>query len=205
MSIYYDKYDLNTYYGAPYFQAHIPADYPLHLVLQKSRAFRRLPPRLRELSVLAKRWVQHIDPIANDEQDQWYDDDGYELNPGTGRRLTDEEIDAEWDMLESRWGKPNVKIEDIPLPAGGFADPDTWEEPPKEEPVGVFMWGRFWPDPEDCLPTKAQLLNDIASRGREATADEYGIPIDQLPDCPERDAWEAAMSANEAGAGMGDC
>lgn len=191
MTIYYSKCELNTYRGAPYFEAHIPADYPLMIILQKCRAFRRLPPRLRELCALTKRWVKRTDlfPDANTPAaiDQYYDNEGYELNPNTGKRLTDEEIDADWDGLEARWGKPDVEVEDIPLPPGGFADPDTWEpEPEEEEPVGVFLWGRFWPDPEDCLPTEAQLLSDIASHGRKRTAEEYGIPIEELPDSPKR-------------------
>jgi len=107
MSAHYSKCGLNTYYATPYFQAHIPADYPLSLVLQKSRAFRRLPPRLRELSELAKKWARrHYPPTIGVDDKQWYDDDGYELNPNTGQRLTDKEIDAEWDMLESRRGNP---------------------------------------------------------------------------------------------------
>ena len=50
MSAHFDKYGLNTYYAMPYFHAHIPANYPLSVILQKCRAFRRLPPNLRKLS-----------------------------------------------------------------------------------------------------------------------------------------------------------
>jgi len=166
MSAHYSKFDLNTYYGSDYFQAHVPADYPLHEVLEKSRAFRRLPPRLRELSALAKKWDHRVHPITNDEQDQWYDDEGYELNPDTGKRLTDDEIDDEWE----RWDIPDIEIEDIPLPAGGFADPDTWE--PAKPPPDLG-------DREGL--TEDQILSDIATRGggtrgREDVAEEYGVP-----------------------------
>jgi hypothetical protein len=54
MSAHFSKFGLNTYNATPYFRAHVPAGYPLGDVLVKGRAFRRLPPRLRELSGLAK-------------------------------------------------------------------------------------------------------------------------------------------------------
>jgi hypothetical protein len=172
MSAHFSKFGLNTYYGSPYFQAHIPEDYPLSLVLQKSRAFRRLPPHLRELSAQAKKWAQRTYPGADvGGIDRWYDTDGYELDPDTGRRMTDEEIDAEW----VRWPEPEIVVKDIPLPPGGFADPDTWEEQPPKPPE---------PDPDD-VPTEAQILRDIATRsggprGWKDVAEEYGVPLDWL-------------------------
>jgi hypothetical protein len=165
MSMHFDKCGLNTYYAMPYFQAHIPAGYPLSLVLQKCRAFRRLPPNIRKLSALAKQWAIRAYGHTLGDIDRWYDDDGYELNPDTGKRLTDEEIDAEWE----RWPAPNIQVEDIPIPPGGFADPDTWEEPERE------------PDLVDRSElTEAGVLRDIKSRGREAAAEEYGVPTEWL-------------------------
>jgi hypothetical protein len=168
MSAHFDKYGLNTYYATDYFHAHIPADYPLSRVLQKSRAFRRLPPRLRELSALAKRWAYQVRPFPAviGGIERWYDDDGYELNPATGQRLTDEEIDAQW-----REPNPELAafvVEDIPLPAGGFADPDTWEPTPVPEEIDIVDRGL----------TMDGVLSDIASRGRERTAAEYAAPAD---------------------------
>src|SRR5262245_25135043 len=96
MSIYYDQFSLYTYGHTPYFHAHIPPDYPLNRVLQNCRAFRRLPPRLRELSTLAKRWATRVCPVTVEANSDWYDDDGYELEPGSGRRLTEKEIDDQW-------------------------------------------------------------------------------------------------------------
>ncbi len=170
MSVYYSKYDLNTYRVTPYFDAHIPADYPLARVLQKSRAFRRLPARLRELSALAKQWARRSYPDLADMSgiDRWYDDDGYELDPETGHRLTDEEIDQDW----IRWSDDELAafvVEDIPLPAGGFANPDTWEEPAPVEEIDLV-------DRISEGLTESQVLSDIASRGRERTAAEYGVP-----------------------------
>src|SRR5437762_5231118 len=101
MSAHFSKWSLNTYSWTPYFEAHIPANYPVSLVMQKCRAHRRLPPRLRELSALAKQWAQRVHPPnKNEGMDQWYDDEGRELNPYTGKRLTDKEIDADWDALD---------------------------------------------------------------------------------------------------------
>jgi len=165
MSIYYDKFGLNTYYGTPYFQAQLPQGYPLGFVLQKCRAFRRLPPNLRKLSALAKRWENRKwpkSPIDTWSIERWYDADGYELDPDTGRRLTDAEIDAGWGSPATEFAE--FATQDIPIPPGGFPDPDTWEEPVKKE---VF-------DPEDC-PSLAQLASDVMSRGVKATAEEYGI------------------------------
>src|SRR5262245_53525282 len=162
MSIYYDKFGLNTYWNTPYFRAHIPADYPINGVLLRSRAFRRLPPRLRELSGLAKQWrTRKWGGIPNVEE--WYDDEGYELNPVTGVRLTDEEIDEQWE----RWGDCGLgdfKVEDIPLPPGGFADPDTWEPEPEPE------------EPEEIEIHEEQVLADIKSRGQARAIEEYGRP-----------------------------
>ena len=45
----------------------------------------------------------------------WYDEEGYELNPGTGKRLTDEEIDADWEQ----WGAPDIEVEAFPCQRAG--------------------------------------------------------------------------------------
>jgi hypothetical protein len=171
MSAHYDKCGLNTYRAGPYFQAHIPPDYPLGKVMMKCRAFRRLPPRLRELSELSKRWTQRVYPPSPFEGiEKWYDEEGYELNPSTGERLTDEEIDAEWDRYHPNLGLDDFTVEDIPLPDGGFADPDTWEEPlaPTE------------PNLDDETITKEQLLKDIRGYGREYVAKDAGVPAGLL-------------------------
>jgi hypothetical protein len=176
MSVYFSRFGLNTYYGTPYFQSQIPDGYPLSLVLQKCRAFRRLPKHLKELSVLAKYWAELHTPeddlpaSMKNDIGRWYDSDGNELDPDTGRKLTDEEIDAQWTPDPTL---DTFTVSDIPIPDGGFADPEVWEP---EETVEES-------EPED-RPTREQLLNDIFTRGREATADEYGIPIDQLPSDP---------------------
>jgi hypothetical protein len=122
------------------------------------------------LSGLAKRWAVRTYAPPNDFGgiNRWYDDEGYELEPGSGRRLTDEEIDAQW----VRWQDDELdkfKAQDIPIPAGGFADPDTWEPPPPEEET-VDRSGM----------TEEDILNDIESHGRDATAQEYGVPKEWL-------------------------
>lgn len=161
MTVHYSAYGLNTNCGSTYFQSQIPEDYPLHPTLQKCRAFRRLPLNLKELGLLANRWVARHDPDRRGNIDQWYDSDGYELNPNTGERLTDAEIDADW----QRWPVPDIEVRDIPRPPGGFADPDTWQEPHVEQPDLVDRSGL----------TETQILSDIQSRGRAATADAYGV------------------------------
>jgi hypothetical protein len=168
MSIYYSKHLLNSYWSTPYFQAHIPADYPVGITLQKCRAFRHLPPNLKQLATLARQWSLRVNGEV-DGIDRWYDEDGYELNPDTGKRLSDKEIDAQWDGLDY----PDFMVVDIPVPPGGFADPDTWEPEAEEEDVDTV---------DRSGMTEAQLLGDITSRGREATAREYGVPVDWLSD-----------------------
>lgn len=174
MSAHYSKFDLNTYKGTEYFIAHTPEDYPLELVLQKSRAFRRLPPHLRELAGLAKRWAKRKYPqysAGTPDIEYWYDDEGYELNLATEARLTDEEIDAMW-RDDPALEKFDVK--DIPVPNGGFADPDTWEKPVKETE----------PEEEEEL-TESDLLRDIKSYGREYVAEDYSNLV------PEEEAMSA--------------
>ncbi len=162
MSIYYSKWGLGTYYVTPYFQACLPKGYPLGRVLQSARAFHRLPPNLRQLSALAKRWAQrkYGHPAGILGMEDYYDKEGHELDPGTGRRLTDQENDALWTSPRP----PAGKVQDVPIPAGGFPDPDTWEEPPAA------------PEEEDRdSPTPEQVLSDVKSRGREMTAAAYGL------------------------------
>ena len=158
----YSKFALNTWQGTPYFQAFVPPAYPLHLVLQKARAFRRLPPNLRALAVNSRKWAEaHWGP--DPDIARWYDAQRYELDPETGRRLTDVEIDSWWDAHPD----PAVaafQTRDIPVPAGGFPDPDTWEPPPTiEVPVD--------------RPTPEQILNDVATAGIARTEQEYGINL----------------------------
>lgn len=173
MSEHYSKFDLNTSKNTPYFHAHLPSDYPLESTLVKCRAFRRLPPNLRKLCLLSKKWQEKNQPPGITEEghwgsiEQWYDEAGYELNPYTGNRLTDEEIDAQW--------PPNpkldkFKVEDISVPEGGFADPDTWQEPERDDG-----------SEEDLdAPTEESLLRDIESHGREYVAKYYGVSPQEL-------------------------
>lgn len=166
MSAYYSKFQLNTYRGTPYFESQVPSDYPLNLVLQKCKAFRRLPPNLQAVSGLAKgwaiqNWADQQRPAGMVGIEDYYDGDGYELDPDTRRRLTDVEVDAGWG--------PNYIVDafttyDVLVPEGGFADPMTWEEP--SSPT-VY-------DGEPPITTE-QLRSDVASRGVEATAAAYGM------------------------------
>lgn len=173
MSAHYSKWSLNTYSGTPYFRAHMPRNYPLELTLQKCRAYRRLPKRLQELCELSKRWAWRVYPHHGIGRiTDWYDDDGYELNPSTGQRLTDEQIDADWPEPDERLR--NLKVKDIPRPKGGFPDPDTWEEPKREEePKEVD---------EGDMMTEEQLVKDIKSHGREYVLDYYSIAEDEVKD-----------------------
>ncbi len=166
MSLHYSKFSLNTWCGTPYFLAQLPTDYPLGKVLLKCRAFRRLPPNLRELAAAAKQWAVARNPDALDYVGTWYDNAGYELDPDTGRRLTDAEIDAQWSDDPAL---AKFRVTDLPKPPGGFPDPETWEPPARDEE-------------EKERPTRGQLLRDVAARGREATAEEYDLPLDQVPE-----------------------
>lgn len=169
MSAHYSKYLLNTYSTTPYFQAQVPRGYPLDRVLVKCRAFRRLPPNLRKLSALARRWAVQASPDVPggiDGINRWYDDEGNELNPVSGQPLTDEEIDAQW----SDDTDLDFQVVDIPEPPGGFADPDTWQPSEEVEPAASA--------PGDLTPE--MILGDIESRGPEATAMAYGVPREAL-------------------------
>lgn len=167
MSVYYSKFDLNAYAKTPYFRAHVPEDYRINLVLRKARAFRRLPPRLRKLAALSKRWATRAWGDTGGgypDIEDWYDDEGYELKAGAGERLTDEEIDSQWREDASL---DDSELEDIPEPPGGFAGPDEWEPgSAKEEDVMVDREGT----------TEEDILRSAASHGRERTAREYGVP-----------------------------
>lgn len=163
MSAYYSKFLLNTYAMTPYFQAHMPESYQLYKVLRKSRTFHNLPPKLRELSALAKQWaIRHYGPPAGAiDIEMWYDAEGFEINPDTGIRLTADEIASEW--------KPEPELDDFVVvdleePAGGFADPTTWKEKVEE------------PEDEDYHPSPAQVLSDLESHGSKAVATTYGLP-----------------------------
>jgi len=169
MSAHYSIWSLNSYHATPYFESHLPPGYPTGQVLQKCRAFRRLPPNLRQLAANAKRWANRVLPGNWQGIAEWYDEQGYELNPTTGQRLTDAEIDAEWDTMAL--GLDNFQVKDIPLPAGGFPDPDTWEAPAEEEEED---------EDRDKGPDEAQLLRDILSHGQEYTARYYGVSLDGI-------------------------
>ncbi len=171
MSIYYSRFALNTCAGSEYFQAHLPKNYPLYPILRKSRAFRRLPPTLRELAANAARWeaLQHPEHARGTPGiEDWYNLNGEEVDPDTGRPLTDAEIDAQWG------GKPDpdladVEVKDVPRPKGGFPDPTSWKPPRKVDDA-----------PEADAPSRKQLIHDVAVRGIEATAETWGVPEEQL-------------------------
>ena len=155
MSAHFSKFLLNSFAATAYFQAHCPSAYPVSRVLIESRAFRNLPPRLRELARLSKAWLrrQAGAEVFLEEASQWYDAEGDELDPDTGRRLSVPEILAEWG--EESDTLPPVSA-DIPLPPGGFADPLVWElAPVKDVPELVAR----------AALAVAQILSDIASRG----------------------------------------
>ena len=172
MSVHFSRYNLNTYSPNPFFSANMPKDYPIGTVCVKSRAFRRLPKNVKKLAALAKQYSMRTNPQYQEDIGRWYDDEGYELNPDTRDRLTDEEIDDSWRGVdETELAK--IKVEDIPEPSGGFPDPDTWEEPAPPPSLEEDE------DKNDGRPTHAQLLKDIGSHGVEYTAKYYGIPADQ--------------------------
>lgn len=166
MSIYYLDADLNTYRSTPYFQSQCYTSYPLTEVMQSARAFRRLPPNLRKLCALAKRWAVRNYGHTPGDIDRYYDAEGYELDLNTGVRLTDEQIDSGWGGA-----RPNTIEVDITEPPGGFMDPDKWEEVQPSPDVD---------DREDDGITKKQLLKDIRGYGREYVATDYGIPSDRI-------------------------
>lgn len=162
MSAHFSRYNLNTYCHSPYFRACLPAGYPTGAAMIAARRHRALPPNLRELSSLAKRYeLRAHGEDAYKFMGDAYDDDGYELAIGTSRRLTRKEINDEWDALLTEDVDPPP---DVPVPEGGFPDPDAWE-PPAPEPDG--------PDPD--APTEADLIRDIQGYGRDRVASEYDI------------------------------
>lgn len=167
MSVHYSKCQLNTYSGTPYFAAHCPADYPIGLICQKVQRFRALPPNVQQLAARAKAWATRQRPGAVRDAEGLYDEAGYELDPATGQRLTDEEVAAMWAGSEP----PDVEVRDIPVPAGGFPDPATWEPPTEADDDD---------DDDSTGPTEAQLLSDIAGHGRAHVARDYGVSSEQL-------------------------
>jgi hypothetical protein len=173
MSGHYSKFNLNTYLGTPYFQAHCPKDYPVDRVLLACRIYHNLPENLQKLASLSKHWeMRHRDQDSIAEIDKWYDDEGYELNPSTGERMTEDAIEESWaGCYNPPPDEGQYRTMDITIPPEGFADPNTWE-PEEKEPDLV--------DREDL--TEAQILSDIASRGFKATAKEYGVPDKWLPE-----------------------
>ena len=170
----YSKYKLNTYSTTPYFEAHVPEDYPLSDVMLASRRFHDLPPRLRELSALAKRWAVRNYPYPAGIQgiEEYYDDQGYELDTRTGERMSDAVLNEEWGKVLD---KVKRNVVDIPLPPGGFADPDTWDRPPEPEEED--------PDADQGI-TEKQLLEDIRLNGRERVVKEHGIHPDVSASTP---------------------
>lgn len=164
MSAHYSRFGLNTFCGTPYFRACIPSGYPTNQVLQKCRAFRRLPKNLKELAAHAKRWAERNQPEVVKEMERWYDSAGNELNPSTGQKLTNEEIDSDWNPA---WDDPKFVIKDIPVPDGGFPDPNTWQPVQSDEDK--------LDDIDQDAPTKESIKRDIASHGLEYTSRYYGV------------------------------
>ena len=159
MSQHFSKFALNTYFSTPYFQSQLPEGYPLSAVLRKCMAFWWLPPNLRHLAENAKRWAR-VNGAVPEGVDLWYDDDGYELDPDTGRRLTDAEVVAQWVPDPAL---AHFTVRDIPAPT---ADPDGWAAPTVDYGVDA--------------PTDEQLRRDVAMRGAEAVSEEYNIPVERL-------------------------
>ena len=169
MSAHFSKFGLNTYTATPYFQAQIPEGFDIGNVLIAARAYRNLPPNIKTLAGKAKQWAKRVyaDHSFITEIDRWYDEEGNELDPDSGEILTNEQIEESWKGLVSPGTK--FKIKDIPIPKGGFADPDTWEQEPEEEEESAPYEG----------PTEDKLVQDIGSHGREYTARYYGIPPEE--------------------------
>ena len=186
VSAHFSKYLLNSFAATAYFEAHCPPDYPVSRVLIASRAFRNLSPRLRELALLSNVWLQRQPGGADvmEEMSRWYDAEGYELDPGSGRRLSIPVILADWGEVGNTL--PSAVSEDIPLPLGGFADPLVWEPPPvADDPELVDRTGFM----------VERLLSDIASRGRRRTAEEYGVPPGWLHVvCEDKDLAEMILN-----------
>lgn len=166
MSVHYSKCQLNTFWGTAYFAAHCPADYPIGLICQKVQRFRALPPNVQQLAARAKVWAARQRPGAVRAAEGLYDAEGYELDSLTGKRLTNEEVAAMWAGSEP----PDVEVRDIPVPASGFPDPNTWEPPTETDDE----------DQDSGRPTESQLLGDIAGHGRARVARDYGVPVEQL-------------------------
>lgn len=181
MSIHFSKFGLNTYQGTPYFRAYIPNDYPTSLVLQKSRSFRRLPPNLRELAEKSKEWFVRSGRELPVGIEEWYDDEGNELDPSDGHVLTDEEIDAQWPDDEAL---SKMKVKDIPVPDGGFHDPKSWE-PEKAEEKSDDRAQKYYTE-------------QIKKHGRQRVAHDAGISPEQLEGIEsDEDLVKAIVGARE--------
>jgi hypothetical protein len=168
MTAHYSRFLLNTYSGTPYFASQMPKGYPLDFILQQARSFRRLPPNLRELANRAGDWAVRHDAIPYDIEN-YYDGDGNELDPRDGHKMTDKEIDADWQRLGYR--VTTGRLIDIPIPPGGFADPKTWEPPPRPR-VEV----------KRDIPLNEEILRrEMKERGREWVIRTYGLTEDEIP------------------------
>lgn len=175
MSAYYSKFSLNSYAGTPYFQAHVPEGFPVYLLLQKARAFRRLPPNLKTLARNSRRWAELHDAVPGSIA-EWYDAQGYELDPNDGHRLTDAEIDAQW---EPDPGLDAVMVTDIPMPPRGFAAPDEWELPEAPVEAGFshreLSFSGMWL-PLGSRPSRRPTAStSVATRSRQAPLECPGI------------------------------
>lgn len=186
MSIYYSKFGLNTYWGAKFWTENLPEGYSLSLVMQKCQSFNNLPKNLKKLATLTKQWCAKNAPMYLDLMSEAYDDEGYELNLQTGERLTPEEIAREWEPHN-----PDIddfEVVDIPVPEGGFPDPDTWTPAPEPEEE----------EDQDDIVTGKRLLAEIGSHGREYTARYYYIPKEQAAQA-KSDGALAKMILKEMG------
>ncbi len=198
MSAHYSKFLLNTYDWTPYFEHQLPPGYPLLRVLQKSRAFRRLPPNLRQLATLSRQWAESHDGVPDGIQ-QWYDSAGNELDPATGRNLTNAEIDAEWDTFHPDPSLASFTVTDIPIPPGGFADPRTWEEPTvapePSQTVELTPSLRVTLFSDGDSPDPKKVLEDIVDRGKAAAMEVYGLEeVPSFEDGEDSSAAEARFA-----------
>jgi len=147
----------------------------LYSLQAQARWFLRLPPLLVSACLRSREWLRLHDPeaLSGDLVAQgWYDEAGHELDPATGRALTAEELLRLSGALDGAGlGAPPPDLDALPpdptewLPSAPGAAPAILEEEDLVDREGL---------------TVEQILSDIASRGRAATAAEYGVPASWL-------------------------
>lgn len=170
-SPHYSKAELNTYDTTPYFEAFCPEGYDWRFVASKVHRFLLMPPTFRELCRRSKIWAMANWPVLINMMKQYYDDDGYELFPGTNKRLTDSEVNAQWPPLTQ--DLVDLQVEDIDEPEDGFPDAGNWQPPAR-------LTDEDEDEDEEDRITKGQLMEDIKSRGIGYVAKYYNISTQEF-------------------------